>query len=120
LSGAFDVDSNHNQQSDSDSAIAAPLRTVREIAASLGIGWWRVDYVLRLHPEIRMAARIGTYRMYDDAGVEAIAQAVELHARQPRQQRMKKAAASPAANDGTIQGHANDRQSHQRAQAAGS
>lgn len=48
------------------------LLTARQLAKTLGVSRFRVEYVLRTHKSIRPAAQAGTCRMYDRAAVARI------------------------------------------------
>ena len=48
------------------------LLTARQLAKTLGVSRFRVEYVLRTQKSIRPTARAGTCRMYDRAAVARI------------------------------------------------
>ena len=50
--------------------------TVGEISRLLGVPFYNVRYMLSVHTEIEPVQRAGTYRLFDQAGVEQIRQAI--------------------------------------------
>ena len=54
----------------------ANLMTVGDIGRLLGVPFYDVRYMLSVHTEIEPVQRAGTYRLFDEAGVEQIRQAI--------------------------------------------
>ena len=53
------------------------LFTIGEIARDLGVSWWKLNYALRINPEIQPVQRVGCYRCYDAKSVEQVRVALE-------------------------------------------
>ena len=55
---------------------AQKLMTVGDIGRLLGVPFYDVRYMLSIHTEIEPVQRAGTYRLFDQAGLEQIRQAI--------------------------------------------
>ena len=59
------------------------LHTVGDVARLLGTPIHRVEYILKTRPQIRPIGRVGIARVYDDAAVELVRNAInEIASRQ--------------------------------------